>query len=63
MKLKVEKEFRDKITGVLHKVDDVFEVEKERADELLADSRNLVTLIKEEVKKTTSKTKNKKSGK
>lgn len=68
MKLKVEKKFKDKITDELHQVDDVFEVDEERGKELLSDSRNLVTQVKEEVKKdekpkTTSKAKSKKSGK
>ena len=54
MKLKIERQFRDKITGVLHKVDDVIEVDEERGNELVNDDRGLVTLIKE---KTASKPK------
>lgn len=58
MKLKIEKEFTDKFTGETYKVDDVKEFEEARAKELLADSRNLVTQVKDEkkeAKKPTSK--------
>ena len=63
MKLKVEKKFRDKITGELHNVNDEFEVAEARGKELLADTRNLVTQVKEAVKKpkATARTKSKKS--
>lgn len=43
MKLNIEKEFVDKISGELHKVGDVIEVEKARGEELLADDRKLVS--------------------
>lgn len=48
MKIKVEKQFRDKITGELRNVGDVFEAEEERGRELLDDPRELVTLVKED---------------
>lgn len=57
MKLKVEKRFRDKLTGALHIVDDIIEVSDKRGEELLADERNFVTKFvedkpaKEEAKK------------
>ena len=68
MKLKVEKQFRDKHTGVLYKVGNVIEVNDGRGKELLNDSRALVTQVKEETKKAekpkaTSKAKSKKSEK
>lgn len=63
MKLKVEKQFRDKITGELHKVNDVFEVDDARGAELLGDNRNLVTQIKEAASKPKAKAKSKKSEK
>lgn len=44
MKLNVEKSFVDRITGELHKIGDVIEVEKTRGEELLADTRKLVSL-------------------
>lgn len=50
MKLKVERRFRDKITGVLHNVGDTFEASDKRAAELLDDKRNLVVQIKEDKK-------------
>ena len=68
MKLKVERQFKDKNTDEMHKVDDVFEVDDKRGKELLSDNRNLVTLIKEDAEKAekpkaTSKAKSKKSDK
>lgn len=62
MKLKVEKQFRDKITGDLRKVGDIFEADEERAKTLLDDSRELVTLVKEDAEKP-KKTRSKKSAK
>lgn len=44
MKLKIEKKFVDKNTGELYRVGDVVEFSKARGDELLADTRNLVSL-------------------
>lgn len=43
MKLNVEKKFYDKF-GELHNVGDVITVDKARGEELLADTRKLVTL-------------------
>ena len=48
MKLAIKKEFRDKITGELYKVDDVKEFTEERAKEILADPRGLVEAAPEE---------------
>lgn len=71
MILKVKKQFRDKISGELRKVDDVFEVEDERGVELLEHPMELVTVAEEAKKeekpkakskaKTASKAKSKKS--
>lgn len=68
MKLKVEIKFRDKISGELHDVGDIFETDEARAKELLSDKRNLVSKVKEEPadqgeKKTAAKAKSKKSTK
>lgn len=63
MKLKIEKEFTDKFTGETYKVDDVKEFEEARAKELLSDSRNLVTQVKEDEKKEAKKSTSKKSKK
>ena len=52
MKLRIEKEFRDKFTGEKYNAGDAVEFEDSRAEELLADQRNLVSEIKE---KTTPK--------
>lgn len=48
MKLAIKREFRDKITGELYKVDDVKEFTEERAKEILADPRGLVEAAPEE---------------
>ena len=72
MKLKVEKQFRDKLSGELRMVDDVFEVDEVRGKELLEHPMELVTVVAEDVKKeekskpkskpkTASKAKSKKS--
>lgn len=58
MKLKVEVEFVDRITKELHKIGDIIEVDKARGEELLADSRKLVSLI-EDVKPRKATTKKK----
>ena len=68
MKLKVDIKFRDKISGELHEVGDIFETDEARAKELLSDKRNLVSKVKEEPadqgeKKTATKAKSKKSTK
>lgn len=49
MKLNIEKEFVDKISGELHKVGDIIKVEQARGEELLADTRNLVSICEEKV--------------
>lgn len=48
MKLKIEREFKDKYTGKKYTAGSEVEFEDERAKELLSDPRNLVTQIKEE---------------
>lgn len=48
MQLKIKKVFKDKFTNVLYKVGDVVEFEQARAEELLADNRNLVEAVEEE---------------
>lgn len=63
MKLKVEKQFRDKITNELHEVGDVFEVDEARGKELLSDSRKLVSAVVEEVEKPKKTSKAKKKSK
>lgn len=55
MKLKIEKAFKDKFTGEMYKVGSEVEFEDERGKHLLADSRELVTQIKETAPKKTSK--------
>lgn len=52
MKLKIEKTFTDKHTGEKYKVGDVKDFEKKRAEELLADSRNLVSKFEVEKQET-----------
>ena len=47
MKVKVLKPFKDKITGELHKVDDIFTCTKKRYNEILSVDE-LVEEIKEE---------------
>lgn len=55
MKLKIEKEFRDKFTGQMYKVGEEVIFNDERAKELLSDDRNLVTKVKETPKETPKK--------
>ena len=55
MNLKVEKAFRDKITGERYEVGAVVEFETRRAKEILADARKLASEVKE--KKPRSKKK------
>lgn len=60
--LNIEHSFTDKVTDEFHKVGDVITVNEARAKELLADSRNLVTLkekipSKKPTKKDTTKRK------
>lgn len=62
--LKVEKVFKDKITGELYKVGQIIEVSEDRAKELLADGRGLVSEVKQKsAPKSTTKTTAKKSTK
>lgn len=64
--LKVEKVFRDKITGELYQIGQTIDVSEARAKELLADGRGLVSEIKAKAKsasKSTTKTTAKKSTK
>lgn len=51
MILKIKKQFRDKYTQELYKVDDTIEVSEERGAELLADSRELVEAVEEKEEK------------
>lgn len=51
MQLKIKKAFKDKFTSALYKVGDVVEFEQARAEELLADNRNLVEAVEEEKEK------------
>lgn len=44
MKLNIEKDFIDRISGERHRVGDIIEVDKTRGEELLADKRNLVSI-------------------
>lgn len=58
--LRVEKVFKDKITGELYQVGQIIEVSEDRAKELLADGRGLVSEVKP---KSTPKSTAKKSTK
>jgi vacuolar-type H+-ATPase subunit H len=49
MKLKIEKEFVDKFTNVTYKANEEIEFAEERANELLADARNLVSKAAEAI--------------
>lgn len=51
MKLKIEKEFKDKFTGEKYLVGSEVDFKDARAKELLSDSRGLVSKIKDEPKK------------
>jgi topoisomerase IA-like protein len=52
MNLKINIEFRDKFTGELYKKDSIVEFEEDRAKELLADKRKLVSKVKETAPKS-----------
>lgn len=56
MKLKIETKFKDKYTGETYEAGSTVEFKEERAKELLADERGLVSEIKE-AKKPTKKSK------
>lgn len=47
MKLKIEKDFSDKYTNAKYKVGQEIDFKEERAKELLADKRGLVSLAEE----------------
>jgi topoisomerase IA-like protein len=47
MKLKINIEFRDKFNGTIYEKDSIVEFGDERAKELLADKRKLVSEVKE----------------
>lgn len=55
MKLKIEKEFKDKFTGEKYKAGSEVEFKDERAKELLSDTRDLVSEVKETSEETTKK--------
>lgn len=57
MKLRINIDFTDKYTGAAYKIGDEVTFEKARGEELLADKRELVTLIEEATpkKKVTKK--------
>lgn len=57
MRLKIEREFKDKFTGKKYKAGSEVEFEDDRANELLSDSRNLVSEIKEKSEKPAKKIK------
>lgn len=59
MKLTVKKQFRDKISGELHMVDDVFEVDEARGAELLGHPMELVEVVEDEKKEEKPKAKSK----
>lgn len=59
MKLKIEIAFKDKFTGEKYEKDSIVEFEDLRAEELLADKRNLVTRVKETAPKSKKATKKK----
>lgn len=52
MKLKIEIAFKDKFTGEKYEKDSIVEFEDSRAEELLADKRNLVAKVKETAPKS-----------
>lgn len=52
MKLKIEIAFKDKYTGEKYEKDSIVEFEDSRAEELLADKRNLVVKVKEAAPKS-----------
>lgn len=52
MKLKIKIAFKDKFTGEKYEKDSIVEFEDSRAEELLADKRNLVVKVKEAAPKS-----------
>lgn len=63
MKLRIEKEFIDKFTGEKYETGKEVEFKEDRGNELLSDSRGLVTKVKEDIKKEVKKPTSKKSKK
>lgn len=57
MKLKINKEFKDKFTGEKYKAGSEVEFKDDRAKELLSDTRDLVSEVKETTKKPAKKSK------
>lgn len=57
MKLKINIEFKDKYNGRKYAEGEAVDFEDERAKELLADKRNLVSKVKEEAPKSEDETK------
>lgn len=57
MILKIKKQFRDKYTQELYKVDDTIEVSEERGAELVSDPRELVEAVEEKKDKKKSRKK------
>lgn len=55
MKLKINKEFKDKFTGEKYKAGSEVEFKDDRAKELLSDTRDLVSEVKETSEETTKK--------
>lgn len=55
MKLKIEREFKDKYTGEKYEAGKEVEFEDERAKELLSDSRGLVTKVNKRPAKKSKK--------
>lgn len=55
MKLKINKEFKDKFTGEKYKAGSEVEFKDDRAKELLSDKRDLVSEVKETSEETTKK--------
>lgn len=47
MKLKIEKNFKDKYTGEYYEAGKEIDFDEDRAEELLSDSRGLVSKVKE----------------
>ncbi len=55
MKLKINKEFKDKFTGEKYKAGSEVEFKDDRAKELLSDTRDLVSEVKETTEEATKK--------
>lgn len=55
MKLKINKEFKDKFTGEKYKAGSEVDFKDDRAKELLSDTRDLVSEVKETTEEATKK--------